>query len=84
MKGTSSTHQQLKARSVVTLFLLRCRPVGGPGSQEPFEAPVNLGTWEPDSISILSSYGAKAVSEVKSHLRCKISLNYMRGWSVFE
>ena len=26
--------------------------------------PVNLGTWEPDSIGILSSYGAKAVSEV--------------------
>ena len=28
------------------------------------EAPVNLGTWEPDSIGKLSSYGAKAVSEV--------------------
>ena len=27
--------------------------------------PVNLGTWEPDSIGIMSSYGAKAVSEVK-------------------
>ena len=25
----------------------------------------NLGTWEPDSIGIMSSYGAKAVSEVK-------------------
>ena len=25
---------------------------------------MNLGTWEPDSIGILSSYGAKAVSEV--------------------
>ena len=49
---------------MVTLFLLRCRPVGGPGSREPFEAPVNLGTWEPDNIGILSSYGAKAVSEV--------------------
>ena len=44
--------------------LLRYRPVGGPGSREPFEAPVNLGTWEPDNIGILSSYGAKAVSEV--------------------
>ena len=29
------------------------------------EAPVNLGTWEPDSIRIMSSYGAKAISEVK-------------------
>ena len=36
--------------------------------------PVNLGTWEPDIIGILSSYGAKAVSEVISHLSCKISL----------
>ena len=27
--------------------------------------PVNLGTWEPDSIGIMSSYGEKAVSEVK-------------------
>ena len=44
--------------------LLRCRPVGGPCSREPFEAPVNLGTWEPDSIGTLSLYGAKAVSEV--------------------
>ena len=25
---------------------------------------MNLGTWEPDSIGILSSYGAKAVSKV--------------------
>ena len=25
---------------------------------------MNLGSWEPDSIGILSSYGAKAVSEV--------------------
>ena len=58
----------------VTLFLLRCRPVGGPGSREPFGVPVNLGTWEPDIIGILSSYGAKAVSEVISRLRCKISL----------
>ena len=39
-------------------------PIGGPGSREPFEAPVNLGTWEPDNIGILSSYEAKAVSEV--------------------
>ena len=49
---------------MVTSFLLRCRSVGGLCSREPFEAPVNLGTWEPDSIGILSSYGAKAVSEV--------------------
>ena len=56
------------------MFLLRCRPVGGPGSREPFGVPVSLGTWEPDIIGILSSYGAKAVSEVISHLRCKISL----------
>ena len=27
--------------------------------------PVNLGTWEPDGIGYMSSYGAKAVSEVK-------------------
>ena len=27
--------------------------------------PVNLGTWEPDSIGYITSYGAKAVSEVK-------------------
>ena len=26
---------------------------------------MNLGTWEPDSIGFMSSYGAKAVSEVK-------------------
>ena len=26
---------------------------------------MNLGTWEPDSIGIMSSYGAKAVSEVE-------------------
>ena len=26
---------------------------------------MNLGTWEPDNIGIMSSYGAKAVSEVK-------------------
>ena len=60
------------------------RPVGGPGSREPFEAPVNLGTWEPDNIGILSSYGAKAVSEVLVHLRCQISLNYEESRSVFE
>ena len=57
--------------------LLRCRPVGGPGSREPFGVPVSLGTWEPDIIGILSSYGAKAVSKVISHLRCKISLKLM-------
>ena len=64
----------LTAQSVVTLFLLRCRPVGGPGSREPFEAPVNLGTWEPDSIGILSSYGAKAVSEVPPPLQNQLKL----------
>ena len=64
--------------------LLRCRPVGGPGSREPFGVPVNLGTWEPDIIGILSSYGAKAVSEVISHLRCKISLINEEDRSVFE
>ena len=26
---------------------------------------MNLGTWEPDSIGLMSSYGAKAVSEDK-------------------
>ena len=41
--------------------------------------PMNVSTWEPDIIGILSSYGAKAVSEVISRLRCKISLiNYVR------
>ena len=56
------TAQSTKCGNFV--FTLRCRPVSGPGSREPFEAPVNLGTWEPDNIGILSSYGAKAVSEV--------------------
>ena len=58
--------QQLKAWSLVTLFLLRCRPVGGPCSRKVLcRQPVNLGTWEPDSIGTMSSHGAKAVSEVK-------------------
>ena len=57
------------------VFVLRCRPVGGPGSREPFGVPMNVSTWEPDIIGILSSYGATAVSEVISRLRCKISLN---------
>ena len=46
--------------------------------------PVNFSTWEPDIIGILSSYGAKAVSEVISHLRCKISLINEKDRSVFE
>ena len=74
-----------QARSLVTLFFLRCRPVGGPCSREPFEAPVNLGTWEPDTIGTLSSYGAKAVSEVlvppplQNQLNCIPRTKYLRG-----
>ena len=42
--------------------------------------PVNLGTWEPDVFGyICLQYGAKADSEVKSHLRYKFSIIYMRN-----
>ena len=38
---------------------------------------MNLGTWEPDGIGYMSSYGTKAVSEVKVPPLLQIQHNYL-------
>ena len=58
----SLTAQSMKfGNFVLTVGQLVGRVVGKSYARQ----PVNLGTWEPDDIGYMSSYGAKAVSEVK-------------------
>ena len=45
--------------------------------------PVNLGTWKPMISDICLHMEQKLLARLKSHLRCKISIIYMRNWSVF-
>ena len=77
----SSNHEVL-----VTLFLLRCRPVGGPcifywtvlckAAGEPWY----LGT-RCYRIYVFNME-QKLSARLKSHLRCKFSIIYMWNWSV--